>query len=117
MKHTLPFYAATLAFGLVATTAFAADEKTDAAKSYDLTIKNHKFEPDTLKVPANSKIVLRVKNADTTAEEFESDDLSREKVIPAGDTLNINVGPLKPGTYEFEGEYHEDTAKGKIIAE
>jgi hypothetical protein len=27
------------------------------------------------------------------------------------------VGPLKPGRYEFIGEYHADTAKGVLVAE
>jgi hypothetical protein len=28
-----------------------------------------------------------------------------------------STAPFKPGTYEFVGEYHEETAKGRLIAE
>jgi hypothetical protein len=28
-----------------------------------------------------------------------------------------SIAPRKPGTYEFVGEYHEETAKGRLIAE
>ena len=81
-----------------------------------LTIKNHRFEPAELTVPANTRIRLTVKNMDSTPEEFESHDMSREKVIPGGAQAVILIGPLKPGTYKFFGEFHEDTAQGRIIA-
>lgn len=83
--------------------------------SFDLTIKNHRFEPASLTIPANTKVALRIKNADTTAEEFESETLRREKVIAGGETAVVYIGPLEPGTYPFVGEFHMDTAKGEII--
>ena len=81
-----------------------------------LTIKNHRFEPAELTVPANKRIRLTVKNMDSTPEEFESHDFRAEKVIPGGAQAVILIQPLKPGTYKFYGEFHEDTAQGKIIA-
>ncbi|HEX7929134.1 MAG TPA: cupredoxin domain-containing protein [bacterium] len=80
-----------------------------------LTIKDHKFEPATIEAPAGQKFKLIVKNADTTAEEFESHDLKREKVIPGGSEITLNMGPLKPGTYTFFGEFNPKTAQGKLI--
>ena len=32
-------------------------------------------------------------------------------------TLKVRMGALRPGTYKFFGEYHEATAKGRIVAE
>src|SRR5207249_12259169 len=61
--------------------------------------------------------VLVVTNRDKTAEEFESRELRIEKVIPPGKTVRLRVPALKAGTYPFVGEYHENTAKGRIIAE
>ena len=90
-------------------TAFAQDE-------FALVIKNHRFEPAELVVPANRKFKLIVDNRDPTPEEFESHALKREKVIKGGTQATLFIGPLVPGTYEFVGEYHESTAKGKIIA-
>ena len=82
-----------------------------------LVIKNHRFEPTELKVPAGQRVKLVVHNQDSTPEEFESHTLNREKVIPGGAKATIYIGPLKPGRYDFFGEYNEATAKGVIVAE
>lgn len=82
-----------------------------------IIIKNHKFEPAVVRVPAGKRVELIVENRDKTPEEFESHDLGREKVIAGGAKAVIRIGPLKKGTYRFVGEFHEATAKGKIIAE
>jgi hypothetical protein len=29
----------------------------------------------------------------------------------------VRFGPLDPGRYEFVGEYHDATAKGRVVAE
>ncbi|NBX56022.1 MAG: cupredoxin domain-containing protein [Betaproteobacteria bacterium] len=82
-----------------------------------LTIKNHAFEPSMVKVAANRRIKLTVQNLDGTPEEFESHALRREKLIPGGATAVIYIGPLKPGRYEFMGEFNPATAKGVVVAE
>jgi plastocyanin domain-containing protein len=84
--------------------------------SYTLVIKDHKFQPTEIEVPSGQKIALIVKNDDPTPEEFESTQLKREKVIPGGQQATIYVGPLKPGKYEFFGEFNPKTARGQIIA-
>ncbi len=82
-----------------------------------LEIKDHRFFPAELKVPANQRIKLRVHNQDGTPEEFESHSLNREKLIPAGAKAVIYIGPLKPGRYDFMGEFNPSTAKGAVVAE
>ena len=84
--------------------------------AYTLTIKDHKFNPAELNVPAGQKIKIVIDNQDPTPEEFESHDLNREKVIGAKAKGIVIVGPLKTGTYAFVGEFHEDMAKGVIVA-
>lgn len=86
-----------------------------AIQEFTLSIKNHKFSPTSLTIPAETKVKLIVKNLDPTPEEFESHKLHREKVIRGNSKAVIFIGPLKPGTYPFFGEFHEDTAKGQII--
>lgn len=108
LPRSIVALAALAALGL-ALPARAADE------NYELTIKDHKFLPDTLEIPAGQRVKLTVKNLDPTPEEFDSAKLHREKVIPGGGVGVVNIGPLKPGTYEFVGEYHEATAKGRIV--
>jgi plastocyanin len=113
LKNTLRFicfvFATSVGTGI--STAHAADDET-----FTLSIKNHKFEPAELSVPSGKRIKLIVKNEDPTPEEFESKDLKREKVIGGGKQATIVVGPLKPGSYKFFGEYNESTAKGQLIA-
>lgn len=84
---------------------------------FSLVIKDHKFIPDTLRVPKDKKITLIVDNQDATPEEFESSKLDREKIIKGNSKATILLSPLKAGEYEFEGEFNADTAKGKIIAQ
>jgi hypothetical protein len=84
--------------------------------SFTINIKDHKFEPTELEIPANQKVLLLVKNLDGTPEEFESKELRREKVIPGGQEAKIAVGPLKPGRYEFFGEYNAKSARGWLVA-
>ncbi len=87
------------------------------AEDYTLTIKNHRFTPTEIKVPANKRIKLTVINDDPTPEEFESNEMKVEKVIPGKSKGVVRIGPLKPGRYPFVGEFHEDSAKGTVIAE
>lgn len=91
--------------------ASAADQEVRIA------IKDHKFEPSEIKVPAQQRIKLHVHNQDTTPEEFESHSLKREKVIPGGGKAVISIGPLKPGRYTFFGEFNPGTANGVLIVE
>lgn len=83
---------------------------------FTLTISNHRFQPDELQVPSGQKIELHVVNKDKTAEEFESTDLHREKVIAGGSEITLYIGPLRPGSYEFFGDFNPKTARGHIIA-
>ncbi len=86
------------------------------AEETELLIRNHRFDPETLHVPAGKRIRLVVRNLDATPEEFESYELNREKVIPANASILIYIGPLGPGTYPFFGEFHPATARGRIVA-
>lgn len=81
----------------------------------ELIIKDHRFEPEILELPAGKKIRITVHNQDDTIEEFESLDLKREKIVLGKSKIRVILAPLKPGEYKFFGEFHEETAKGKII--
>ncbi len=99
-----------LAAGLLTANAALATEE------YRIAIKNHRFQPEELAVPAGVKFRLRVDNRDATPEEFESYDLNREKVIAGNSSAILFIGPLKPGTYRFFGEFNMKTARGRLIA-
>ena len=87
-----------------------------ADADFTLVIKDHRFQPSELSVPAGKKIKLLIDNKDTAQEEFESHSLNREKVIAGNSTAIIYIGPLESGRYPFFGEFYEATAQGAIIA-
>lgn len=88
-----------------------------ANEDYTLTIKDHRFEPAELSIPANTRVKVIVKNLDPTPEEFESYELNREKIIAGGKEAIVYIGPVAAGRYPFFGEFNPDTAKGVIVAE
>ena len=89
-------------------------QATDDA--YAIQIKDHRFIPEKLEIPAGKKIKLLVENTDATPEEFESHALNREKVIAGNSKTTIYIGPLADGSYAYYGEFNEATAQGTIVA-
>lgn len=87
---------------------------TDA--DYTLVIAEHRFQPSEITISADKKIRLKIENRDATPEEFDSHDLNREKVITGNSSAIVFIGPLSPGRYQFQGEFHADTAQGTIVA-
>ena len=81
-----------------------------------LIFHNHRFEPPRIEVPARQKFRLQVKNTDDTADEFESVEPNREKLVAPGQTITVFLGPLDPGEYKFFGDFHQDTAQGVLVA-
>jgi plastocyanin len=101
-----------------AVTALAcASARAEDVYSATITIRDHRFEPSELHVPAGKRVALTVINADPLSEEFDSAALKVEKVIAGKSQGIVHISPLKPGKYDFVGEYHEDTAKGVVVAE
>jgi plastocyanin len=104
-----------VAAALVAPAVTAAG--ADAPSEIPLAIEKNRFQPEEVRVKAGAPFVLVITNRDGAAEEFESKDLRIEKVVPAGKTIRLKMPALKSGTYGFVGEWHEKTAKGRIVAE
>ncbi len=92
--------------------ATASAEEVD----YKIVIENHHFQPEQITIPADKKVKLLIDNRDATPEEFDSHDLNREKVVMANSKGTVFIGPLKPGHYKFQGEFHATTAQGVVIA-
>ena len=86
-------------------------------KVFEIAIRDHRFVPAELTIPAGEKVKLLVMNEDPTPEEFESYDFNREKIIPGMSKSVIFVGPLTRGRYNFFGEFNPDSAQGTLIVE
>lgn len=100
-----------LGLGLLAGTAMAEDAPIE------MSIKDHRFSPSEIHLPAGKPAVILVRNEDATAEEVESAPLGIEKVVPPGAQSRIRLRPLEAGRYPFMGEFHQETAQGAVVAE
>jgi hypothetical protein len=110
MRRSLPGLTVLFVLAFYGLLFARAEEST-----YTLTIKDHRFTPTEIEIPAGKKISLIVKNLDATPEEFESTELHREKVVTGGREITIYIGPLQPGRYEFFGDFNPRTARGHIV--
>ncbi len=72
--------------------------------TFALEMKNGRFHPEEIVVPAQTRFKLVLHNAGTDAEEFESLELKKEKVLAPGAKSFLVFAPLKPGSYRFFGE-------------
>ncbi len=85
--------------------------------TFDLRInRDGVFEPASLEVPANTKFRLVVRNDSAAPEEFESETLGKEKILPPGAKISMIFQPLAAGRYDYVGEFHPERAKGTLIA-
>ena len=102
--------------GLTLLLAIEAAQAQDPVR-IDVTLKDHRFSPSEIRVPAGKPAIINLHNADSTAEEFDSESLDIEKIIAGGRSGLVRLHPLAPGRYPFMGEFHSDTAQGVVIAE
>lgn len=82
-----------------------------------VTLKDHRFAPDVIRVPAGQKVRIEVTNRDGTADDFDSDALHVDRDLKPHEKASFVIGPLKPGHYAFKGELHAETAHGEVVAE
>jgi hypothetical protein len=111
MARRAPFVIAT-ALWLAAGAQLAAAEELLAIK---LTARNGRFYPETIEAPAGTRFKIVVTNEGPGPEEFESIELRKETVLAPGVTRAVVFAPLKPGVYRFFGEFHPDTAQGRLV--
>ena len=109
-------------FPLALTLAIAAPVATQEAsytlmiKDHTLMIKDHKFQPTEIEIPAGQKIALIIKNNDSMRQKNSKAPNSGVRTVVGGDQSTVYIGPLKPGIYEFFGDFNPTTARGHIIA-
>jgi len=106
--------AALAAIALVSIAA-AVPANAQSATEIQLSYKDKKFDPAEISAPANTPIVIKLKNLDAKAMEFESKTLKVEKVVAGSSDATINVRAQKPGRYEFFDEYNEKVARGALV--
>jgi plastocyanin len=96
--------------------AWNSSSQAEDLPTFQVVAENGRFRPDTVVVPAGVRFRIRVTNKGPGPEEFESIELRKEKVLAEGVTRTVVFAPLRPGTYTFFGDFHPETAKGRIVA-
>ncbi|HZP44606.1 MAG TPA: cupredoxin domain-containing protein [Candidatus Binataceae bacterium] len=88
------------------------------ADSTPITIRfhDHRWEPLSLTVPAGQPLTIRVLNDSQETIEFESFKLNREQAMTPGQTIQVRLPALSPGSYDFYDDFHQDVPQGSIIA-
>ena len=109
--------AAALAVTLLSLVGTGVPAQADDPTTVEVTLKDHRFSPAEIHVPAGKPTIITLHNKAATAEEFDSTALKVEKVVAGGGTGTIRLRPLGAGKYPFSGEYHADTAQGVVIAD
>jgi plastocyanin len=109
-------------FGLIALCSLLLGAGSRPLHAEDVTelrlaLRDHKFEPSEIKAAAGTAIVITITNNDPTPEEFESTALKVEKIVVPNSEIKVRLRALKPGRYEFFGEYNPASAKGVLVVE
>jgi len=84
------------------------------AQDITVTIKDHRFEPTELRVPANKRVSIYRRQPDPTPEEFESLSMKVRK-----ESSRQIQGPgagrtLAPGALRFFGDFNQATDQGRV---
>jgi hypothetical protein len=99
---------ALIRFMLLAVLAFCFFIGPARADAPTFTIEFHdgKISPLRIEVPAKQQFRLEFDNTGSTAAEFESHDLRKEKVLAPKSRSFLVFHPLDPGEYVFFDDFH-----------
>jgi hypothetical protein len=81
-----------------------------------LTLRDHRFMPDTVAVPAGRPLRIELVNEDDAPETLQSDELGVEAHVSPHGRASASTGPLKPGRYGFFGALHPALTRGVLEA-
>ena len=103
--------ASTLAFALA-----TAQGHADELQTYRVSIKDHRFLPAELHVPAGKPFFLEIVNEEAQVDEFEMSAPPLEKLVQPGASGKVRVRPLANGRFPFFDDFHPPTT-GAVVAE
>ena len=103
-----------LVCAVAALATLAGSASAGSPTAITLTLKNHRFTPSVLVIPAGEKVRVTLVNQDPATEEFDSRDLRLEKAVTPMGRVSFDIGPLQAGQYRFTGEFHTATAQGEV---
>jgi plastocyanin len=107
---------AAIAVAIATSFVLAAPSVRAGDATFEVSVKDHQFQPAEFKATAGSAIVFKVKNLGAEPVEFESEPLQFEQVVKPNAEITVKVKPQKPGRYVFFDDLHQDT-KGALVVE
>jgi len=96
---------------LAASSAIAAEEPV-----FEIEMRDGVIIPSRLEVPAKTRFKIVIKNTGTVPAEFESRELRKETVVPAGSTATMIIRTLDPGEYHFFDDFQAAAPPAVLIA-
>ncbi len=89
----------------------AADEPV-----FLIEMKDGVITPARIEVPAKTRFKIIVKNTGRMPAEFESTELRKEVVVPAGGEAPVIIRTLDAGEYKFFDDFQPDAPPALVIA-
>ena len=107
-------FVAALWFGL----GWAIDARAQAGElpTFHVVVRDGRFAPDRIEVPAATRIKLTLQNDGPGPLEFENDEMHIEKILAAGGRSFVVLPKLVPGEYSFVDEFNPITGELVLIA-
>lgn len=91
--------------------------RADSVPTFRIELKDGTIAPPRLEVPANQQFKIELHNAGTTAAEFESKGLRKEKALAPGSTATILIRKLAPGEYDVFDDFHPQGGPAVLVAQ
>lgn len=95
-----------------------------ASDSIKVSLKDNLFDPKTLTIPAGKSVEIVLKNEGAAvhnmhilSEAKEGKDFSSEALVSPGKESKFTVKLTKPGTYNFQCDYHVPDMVGTITVQ
>jgi hypothetical protein len=103
-------------FALVGACSFVAAPARADAPTFTIEFHDGKISPLRIEVPAKQEFRIQFDNTGSTAAEFESHELHKEKVLAPKSRSFLVFHPLDPGEYPFFDDFHPGGPKTVLVA-
>ncbi|OGA60834.1 MAG: iron transporter [Betaproteobacteria bacterium RIFCSPLOWO2_12_FULL_65_14] len=101
---------------LLAALVLAAAASAQDLPTFQIVMKDGRFTPERLEVPAGKRLKLVLKNEGRGPAEFENLSMRVEKVLAPGVTSFVVLHGLKPGEYRFVDEFRPNGGALTLVA-
>jgi hypothetical protein len=83
---------------------------------FQIEMNDGVITPSRLEVPAKTRFKIIVKNTGKMPAEFESTELRKEVVVPAGSEAPMIIRTLDAGEYKFFDDFQPDAPPALLVA-